>query len=264
MRTILTAAIAVLLLMGRAFAATPGGVGGTVTDSDGRPIAGASVSLQGPGNSRAVTDARGSFSLGGVSPGEYTLVISKSGFAQYTQLLSVFAGETAQVHAALIASTFASLRTIAHVSTTHAGYAAINTTTAAVNTINGQVFANQGQLQVTKVLNETPGVIAQGAPGNNNGASQGSPQTVQIRGTLPYETESLIDGHPTPISLTGTFNPIYLNPALLEDVEVVKGPGYMGPEINYAIGGTANYITLQPTRTPQALLTVGTDNWGGV
>jgi len=263
-RTILTAAIAVLLLMGRAFAATPGGVGGTVTDSDGRPIAGASVSLQGPGNPRAVTDARGSFSLGGVSPGEYTLVISKSGFAQYTQLLSVFAGETAQVHAALIASTFASLRTIAHVSTTHAGYAAINTTTAAVNTINGQVFANQGQLQVTKVLNETPGVIAQGAPGNNNGASQGSPQTVQIRGTLPYETESLIDGHPTPISLTGTFNPIYLNPALLEDVEVVKGPGYMGPEINYAIGGTANYITLQPTRTPQALLTVGTDNWGGV
>ncbi len=130
--------------------------------------------------------------------------------------------------------------------------------------MSNQTFADQGQLQVTKVLNETPGIIAWGSPESNNGADQGSPQVVQIRGALPYETESLIDGHPSPISLTGSFNPIYLNPALLQDVELVKGPGYMGPEINYAVGGTVNYITLQPTREPEASFTVGTDNWGGV
>ena len=253
-----------MLSSGVAWAATTGTVSGTVTDSDGRPIAGASVRLQGPGGPHTITDAHGAFILTNVAPGEYTVVVTKTGFAQSTQILDVFIGETEQLHLTLVASSFSSLRTIAHVSTNRPGYVPINTTTAAVNIIDSAIFQQQGQLQVTHVLNQTPGVIAQGLPQNGNGASQGSPQQVQIRGALPYETESLIDGHPTPISLSGSFNPIYLNPALLQSVEIVKGPGYMGPEINYAVGGTANYITLQPTATPQATLSVGTDTWGGV
>lgn len=257
------AIVSSMLCTGIAWAATTGNVNGTVSDSDGRPVAGASIILQGTRSSHVTTDAHGGFAFANVEPGEYTILITKAGFAQYTQLLDVFIGETERVRVSLVASTFSSLRTIAHVSSSRPGYVPINTTTAAVNTIDSQTFQDQGQQQVTKVLNETPGVMAQGLPENGNGASQGSPQLVQIRGALPYETESLIDGHPTPISLTGTFNPIYLNPALLEDVEIVKGPGYMGPEINYAIGGTANYVTLQPTRTPEASFVLGTDNWGG-
>ncbi|HZY98504.1 MAG TPA: TonB-dependent receptor [Candidatus Baltobacteraceae bacterium] len=244
-------------------AATTSQIVGTVRDADGRPVSGATVVLQGPPNLRTSSDAKGAFHFDVVPAGEYTVVVSKGGFAQYQTIVDAFIGETATVSVVLVSQSFSSLRTIARVSTTAPGYAQINTSAAAIDTISNEVFADQGQVQVTKVLNETPGVIAWGSPENNNGADQGSPQTVQIRGALPYETESLIDGHPAPISLNGSFNPIYLSPGLLQNVEVVKGPGYMGPEINYAIGGTANYITLQPTRTPQENIVLGTDNYGG-
>jgi hypothetical protein len=239
-------------------------IAGSVRDADGRPIGGATIVLQGSANKSTASDARGDFRFTDIPTGEYTVIVTKAGYAQYQATVDAFIGETATVAVTLLNESFTSLRSIAHVSTNAPGHVAINTSTAAIDVISNETFADQGQLQVTKVLNETPGIIAWGSPENNNGADQGSPQEVQIRGALPYETESLVDGHLTPISLTGSFNPIYLNPALLQDVEVVKGPGYMGPEINYAIGGTVNYVTLQPTSTPQATIIVGSDNYGGL
>ena len=93
-----------------------------------------------------------------------------------------------------------------------------------MDTISSQVFQDQGVTQVTKVLNETPGIISAANPENGNGASAGALQSIQIRGALPYETEQLIDGHPTPLSLGGTYNPIYLNPALMDNVSWSKVP----------------------------------------
>src|SRR6516164_2861327 len=115
-----------MLSSGVAWAATTGTVSGTVTDSDGRPIAGASVRLQGPGGPHTITDAHGAFILTNVAPGEYTVVVTKTGFAQSTQILDVFIGETEQLHLTLVASSFSSLRTIAHVSTNRPGYVPIN------------------------------------------------------------------------------------------------------------------------------------------
>jgi hypothetical protein len=240
-----------------------GSVTGTVRAGNGAPLAGASVALRGPVNETNASDAHGGFAFTALPGGNYRIIVTKAGFFQYQSPISVAPSTTVVVNVSLAPSSFSSLKTIAQVSTNAPGHAQINQSTASISTISHQTFADQGLLQVTKALNETPGIIAWGSPESNNGADQGSPQVVQIRGALPYETESLIDGHPAPISLTGTFNPIYLNPALLQSVEVVKGPGYMGPEINYAIGGTVNYITLEPTQTPQASLTLGEDSWGG-
>ncbi len=256
--------VAVTLVPCGARAADTSGISGNVRDADGRPIAGAAVRLSGPAGFGSTTDAAGAFRFATVPAGEYTLAVTKSGYATFVSIVDAFIGRAATVSVTLQNSSFSSLRTIARVSTNAPGQAPINTSTAAINVMTQQTFQDQGQLQVTKVLNETPGIIAWGSPESNNGADQGSPQVVQIRGALPYESESLIDGHPSPISLTGAFNPIYLNPALLQEVELVKGPGYMGPEINYAIGGTVNYITLQPTSVPEASFIVGSDNWGGV
>ncbi len=121
---------------------------------------------------------------------------------------------------------------------------------------------------MSKVLNETPGIFTTPyAPGNgnpSNGASPGSEQTPQIRGALPYETESLIDGHPVSVGSAGTYSPNLINPFLLHSVELVKGPGSMPVEINYAINGTVNYLTLQPTATNAQEGMFGIDKWGGV
>ncbi len=130
------------------------------------------------------------------------------------------------------------------------------------------MFADQGAQQVTDVLNQTPGIFTTPySPGNgnpSNGASPGSAQTPQIRGALPYETESLIDGHPVSVGAAGTFSPNLINPFLLDNVEIVKGPGSMPAEINYAINGTVNYRTLEPTPENKFSGEFGVDKWGGV
>jgi outer membrane receptor protein involved in Fe transport len=256
---------AMTLVPSLALAATTGSVSGTVATADGAPVGSATVVLRGATVLNTTSDAKGAFSFPAVAPGEYALVVSKAGFTNYrNDSVLVFIGESEQVAVTLSPATFSRLATIATVQSNAPGTAVVNTSSAAVNVINSQVFQDQGQTQVTKILNETPGIISAAAPESGNGASAGALQSIQIRGALPYETEQLIDGHPTALSLGGTYNPIYLNPALMDSVDIVKGPGSMPEEINYAIGGTVNYVTLQPTRTNQSELIIGSDNWGGI
>ncbi|MBV8580601.1 MAG: TonB-dependent receptor [Candidatus Eremiobacteraeota bacterium] len=240
-----------------------GVVSGTVTSADGAPVGGASVTLQGPTPRSAQTDAKGAFSFTNVAPGTYSVVVSKSGFSPSQQDdVFVVAGSSTNVGAVLAQSSFSSLRQIGRVSTNVPGRATINSTPASVAVISNQVFADQGQLQVTKILDETPGVLS--SPVGYSGTSRGAPQITQIRGALPYETESLIDGHPVSVGTDGSFSPIFLNPALLQNIELVKGPGATTTEINYAINGSVNYRTLEPTRTPQQTLQYGVDGFGGM
>src|SRR5690348_17122450 len=90
-------------------------------------------------------------------------------------------------------------------------------------------------------------------------------QTVLPRfgGGLPYETESLIDGHPISLGQQGYFSPSAISPYELQNVEVVKGPGATSPSINYAINGTVNYRTLEPTLKPEESVDLGEDQYGG-
>lgn len=276
MRQLISRALALFLTV--AFAAAPLGataagttavVTGVVRASNGAPLGGAQVELFGPTRLSKTTDAKGAYTFGAVPTGLYTLQITKAGYNVYRdESVAAFIGETVTVNVTLAESSFSSLKTIASVSTTEAGVAQINTSTAAIDTITGVTFQNQGAEQVTKVLNETPGIFTSPYSPNNgnpsNGASPGSAQTPQIRGALPYETESLIDGHPVSVGSLGTFSPNLINPFLLDDVEVVKGPGSMPEEINYAINGTINYRTLDPTVKNISSGMFSVDKWGGI
>jgi hypothetical protein len=241
---------------------------GTVSGANGAPIAGARVLLTGVQRAEQTTDQTGAFKFT-VTTGLYSMLVSKAGYETYeNDSIGAFTGETLTVNVTLSAASFSSLRTIANVSTNAPGVAPINKSTASISTISGATFANQGQQQVTKILNETPGIITSPLnPGNgnpSNGASPASPQTPQIRGALPYETESLIDGHPVSVGASGYYSANLLNPWLLQDVELVKGPGSMPEEINYAVNGTINYRTLEPTAQTRHAAMLGYDNWGGV
>jgi hypothetical protein len=244
-----------------------GTVSGTVTAA-GVPVAGAAVELSGAVFRSTGTDAHGNYSFDQVPTGIYQVVITKAGFDRSVFTVAVAAGATVTSIVVLQAQTFTSLRTIARVSTNEPGFAPLDQTTAAVNTITSQEFLDQGSQQVTQVLNETPGIFTTPYyPGNgnpSNGASPASPQTPQIRGALPYETESLIDGHPVSVGAAGNYSPTILNPFLLQDVELVKGPGSMPEEINYAINGTVNYRTLDPTLDDRESVLFADDRWGGV
>lgn len=270
--SIIAALLCTLLALGPAAAAAAENtstITGTVQTVDGAPVANASISIQGVVRMSTASDAKGAFQFSNVPTGLYTLVVTKAGFETYTNDgIAAFTGNTATVNVTLAALSFSSLRTIAHVSTSQPGVASINRSSASISSISGQVFVNQGQQQVTKILNETPGILTSPYNSSNgnpsNGASPASPQTPQIRGALPYETESLIDGHPVSVGAAGFYSPNLLNPWLLEDVELVKGPGSMPEEINYAINGTVNYRTLTPTAQSHSSAMFGYDNWGGL
>ncbi len=245
-----------------------GTVTGTVATADGAPVAGAAVSLAGPTRQSTTTDRTGTFRFPSVVPGVYAVSVSKAGFAETRQEdVAVVAGSVTNVTAQLAASSFSSLREIGRISTNVPGRAVINTGTASIAVISNQTFVDQDQQQVTKILNETPGIVASRSTAeggiSGNGADDAAPVIPQIRGALPYETETLVDGHPVSVGANGFFSPLYLNPALLQNVEIAKGPGVLGTDINYAIGGSVNYRTLMPTREFHADANFGVDSYGG-
>ena len=245
-------------------------INGTVKSSAGAVLGGVAIVLSGPTSAQTTTDAQGSFSLS-VVPGIYTITATKTGFSQATRgdvVISV--GQTAAIDFDLAPSSFQSLSVIGQTSST--SKLALNTSAAAVSVINSDTLSSEGTHQIYQALDQTPGVTTTvgNFSGNQNSASPGVTKLVQIRGALPYETQNLIDGHPVSIGYGGSgvassgFVPSYLNPWLMDSIEVVKGPGYLGPDINYAITGTVNYRTLNPTPTPKYSVDFDYDFLGGL
>ncbi len=240
---------------------TAGTVNGGVRDTSGAPVANATVSLVGVEHLKTTSDIHGNFSFANVTPGIYSFAASKPGYNPASEnSVTVLSGQTATLAVVISPISFSSLRTIASVRSV--GRGTFNTTPGSVNIITAQTFADQAQPQVMKVLNETPGIVASLPQTSANGASPGAITFPNIRGALSFESASLIDGHPVSVGTFGDYVTTFLNPFMLQNIEVVKGPGADAPEVNYAIGGTANFRTKDPTFQPTGMLQVGVDNWG--
>ncbi len=222
-----------------------GSVQGTATSSEGAPISDASVSLVGPQTYTATTDAQGAFTFANVVPGIYRLTVEKPGYQTAENDIAVVAGAPEIVSVSMPVATFTTLRTIAHVSVS--GHGTFNTSTAAVNTLTSQQFEEQGQYSVNHTLDQIPGLQISYPTSSANGASAGSIVVPNIRGGLSYETATLIDGHPLAVVDYGDYVTTFLNSYLFSNVDVIKGPGAMSPQTNYAIGGTLNFRTKDPT-----------------
>lgn len=239
---------------------------GIVVDTQRHPVANAQVRLSGLVSKSTVTASDGSFAFLNVPSGAFRLDISKGGFNPATQddIIAV-AGSTTSLSFTLQSASLTSLTIIGSVSvSTHTGANAINTTPASIVDVPASTFTDQGQLSVNQVLNEEPGITI-GVPGGfrSNGSSPLECGVPSVRGGLPYETESLIDGHPISLGQQGFFSPSFISPYLLQNVEVVKGPGATSPSINYAINGTVNYRTLEPTLKVEESVDAGEDQYGG-
>lgn len=243
-----------------------GSLNGRVQTQDGQAVRGATVTLEGSTRSDAVSDGQGRFSFSRLAAGIYSISFVKAGFDRTLRTDIVVGGGSTSVDATLTPASFSSLQAIGRTSSSGPGVIQINTTSAALAMLPAQDFVDQGSTQVTKLLEETPGLslASNAAGGGSNHASLGAPEYPQLRGALPYETESLIDGHATSVGAIGTFSPLLVFPSLLQSVEVAKGPGSMPDEINYAIGGTVNYRTLEPTRQREISVDIGADRYGGV
>lgn len=237
-------------------------VSGRITDSQtGGPVVNATVTLRGPSTYTATTDASGSFSIPNVTPGVYSVSVTKTGYNSLTQdTFAVVPGSTPNISGTLQPITFTTLRTIASVRSSARG--TFNVTPASVNVVTAATLQQQGQTQVMQVLNQTPGIVANFPSSSANGASPGSITFPDIRGALSFETASLVDGHPVSVGSFGDYVSTFVPAFDLGAIEVIKGPGVESPNVNYAIGGTVNYTTKEPTYLPQGELWLGADTAG--
>lgn len=243
-------------------AQTAGVVTGSIHDSSGAPVANATVRLTGAAQLTTTSDAQGAFTFNNVTPGIYAFTATKPGYNTATEdTVSVIAGQTQTLAVVMSSLNFNSLRTIATVRST--GRGTFNTTPASVSVVSSQAIHEQGATQIMQVLNETPGIVASMPSSSANAAAPGAVTVPNIRGGLAFETASLIDGHPVSVGQYGDYVTTFLNPFMLSNVELVKGPGVAAPEVNYAIGGTVNFQTKDPTYYPTGFWQLGTDNFGG-
>jgi hypothetical protein len=238
-----------------------GSISGTVASGDQTPLAGAAVKLSGPVSQTATSAANGTFSVTGLPDGVYSVSISRSGYDAVTGTTVTISGGAPQTLAiTLVASSLTSLRTIGSV-VANGGRAstALNTSAAAQVTLTSSQFTDRGQTQVVNMLEEQPGVDitrnSSGAPGANS--------DVAIRGTNPYETQVLVDGHPVNGGDRGQYDITFLNPLILSDVEIDKGPGAFPNSVENAIGGSVNFRTPPITSTPTGTVLAGFDSFYG-
>jgi len=223
-------------------AAAAGAVAGVLTSLDGRPIQGASVTLEAPGKVLVAASAKdGHFSLQNVPPGTYSIRARAVRFNDpAVVIIEVKAGATTSLNFALARSE-SSLTTIGQVRTN--GGQAVSTSSTPITTINPQTYADQGFTRVSDVLQDDANTTLF----HTVGAGTVLPTSVAIRGPDPTETLVDIDGHQVNNGNTGDFDLSLLDPADYSSIELVKGispSSLVGPD---TIDGAINIRTIEPT-----------------
>jgi len=232
-------------------------VRGTVTANDGSPIAGASIVLSSQTYlKRKHSDARGTFKFDDVQPGTYSVEAAAPGYQTLSRRTVTLDASNTRLALVLSPATTSSLTVIGQVRAS-AGET-VSTSSAPTVALNAQAAASAGVTSVASMvwnqLSTTP-VLPLGG---------GSNATVvyAVRGPDPTETLVDIDGHPVNNGNTGDLDLSLLDPAALQDVQVIYGispSSLIGPN---TIGGGLNIVTLQPTATPHSLLRIFGGSYG--
>jgi len=245
-------------------AAAAATVSGVATDNAGAPLSNVTLRFHGPAEYTTTTDAKGTYRLANVVPGGYSVTASRNGYNAATeQDFVVVAGQASSLNVQLAQSTLTSLQTIGRVTTRARGSSTFNATPASVQTINTQTFAEQGQQQVQRILDQTPGIVIDHPGTSATNAAPGAITFPSIRGGLGFETSSLIDGHPLAVGNFGDYVTSFLNADTFQAIELVKGPGASLGQINFAINGAVNFRTLDPPAKPTGQLKYGIDSYNG-
>ncbi|MBU6367678.1 MAG: TonB-dependent receptor, partial [Gemmatimonadetes bacterium] len=221
-----------LLLPGLARAqAGTGTIRGTVTDAaTGRGLADAQVSVTGT-RLGATTAASGSYVLSAVPAGAVTVTLRRIGYAPVTRAVTVAAGGTVQVDAALAASAINLSEVIVTGTATPTEKRRVGTSVASVDSALLQ------RAQAVTVDQALQGKVPGAQISQNSGGPGGGGISVRLRGTNSFISGSdplyivdgvIIDNGSAQLTdLGGRANPqnrlADLNPADIERIEVIRG-----------------------------------------
>jgi TonB-dependent receptor len=226
------------LVFSSLFAQTTGGITGRVYDEgSGKSLQGAVVTVRGT-NLSDYTDSDGRFSLSPVGAGPVTLDIEYVGLDPLTREVTVPAGGSTTVSAAL-KSTVLQLATFEVKEAARGQALAINqqkTAAGILNIVSEEMFGNMPSGNIGYALQRLPGISV-------DEDQDGSPNGINLRG-VPGEYNSLqIDGNriPNPGGTSRSGNPKNLMADGITNIEVIKAatPDRDGD----AIGGIINIVS---------------------
>lgn len=265
-RAALASMIAVAFFVGPVSAATTtaitvaqanqtGTVTGQVTGDNGNGVAGANVLFDGPQHLTTTTDNSGNFSTS-LTPGVYTVTVTKGGFQTGTSQVTVAPSSSTAVNVGLTAASLSNLNVIGRTTSNGSGNAAkFNISSTPQQIVSQQQILVRNTPDLTAVLQTVPGVTIPRATSNPN-------QSFIIRG-LRYETRTEIDGHPVSSGTGGTFLTNYSSAPIFGQVDVEKGGGNFGPLSGSSAAGIVNLRTPDYTPKDSGLLQGGIDQFGG-
>jgi outer membrane receptor for ferrienterochelin and colicins len=219
--------------------------------TDGAAVPFAQVQVRGHAL-RAVADVEGRFSLSGLVPGTYTLLVSAVGHGTTELAVTVRHGETVVQDVVLERQVF-------------------NLNPMVVTATRKQTFVSESPVKVDVV----PARFLQMMAANSlvdavalvNGLSQQVDcavcytNSIRINGMEGPYTSVLIDGMPIMSSLASVYGLNGINPALIERIEIIKGPSstLYGSD---AMAGVINVITKDARFAPRVAVDVQATDHG--
>lgn len=234
---------------------------GFVQAADGTPIDHATIVLRGNSVTRTATSgSTGAFHLDTLIPGQYLVFAVARGFAPLAdRMVNVVAGRQSNISLVLSVAQASSLVVLGRVTVNGGG--ALSTAPAPSAEINAPMAAARGVTRVSDALSEALSTTVIPVVGGGFNA----PAVVALRGPDPSETLVAIDGHQVNNGNTGDYDLSLLDPADLQNVQIIYGiapSSLVGPN---TLGGAINIRTLEPTTAAHSLLrlTVGSYDTSG-
>ncbi len=224
-----------------------GVITGVVKDSAGAVLQGAKVEMQ-PQIRPVTTDGQGEFTVTEMDPGTYAVTISYVGFAPYTGNVTVVAGQTARIDAVLKVGS-ANDEVVVTADRPFGEAEAINRTLAAENILQvlpADVIVSLPNANIADALGRMASVTIE--------RDEGEGKYVQIRGTEPRLSNTMIDGVTVPSPESGV-RQIKLDTIASDLVDSVEINKTLQANIDAdGIGGSVNLVTKTAGEVPAATL----------
>jgi len=222
---------------------------GRVTDSSGGVLQGASVTIT-PGGSRAVTDAEGTYVIGGLAPGDYTITVTFVGLRESATTAHVSAGQAVRADSKLEVAGPSEMILVS-ASRPRGEAEQINRERTAdniVQVLSSEVITSLPNANIADALGRLPSVTLE--------RDEGEGKYVQIRGTEPRLSNLTIDGVnvPSPESGVRQIKLDTLASDLVESIEINKT--LQANMDGDGIGGSVNIRTKTAMDQPVVMASV--------
>jgi TonB-dependent receptor len=220
---------------------------GSVRDASGAVLQGARITLE-PAAGLASTDGQGQYLITNLAPGAYRVTVTYTGFAPFTSPVTLSAGQTGHLDASLkVAPNTQNVEVFA--GRVYGDAEAINRTIAAENILQvlpAEVITSLPNANIADALGRLPSVTIE--------RDEGEGKYVQIRGTEPRLSNTMVDGVSIPSPESGV-RQIKLDTIASDLVDSVEINKTLQANIDAdGIGGSVNLVTKTAGDAPMLAL----------